>query len=256
MKKLMLYGVQLLCRCMQKHRFCTPKLVIMYGIAVLLCCSSVVSYGMFSVGITVGQDLYTVNYDSVDVFRLQGPVADTAYMNLVRDEIFDPLLVGAKFCLDVIPVLDLEIGADVGFKKYHYKYESYGTAKDTVSGDAGFIRIGLFLTLKKDLFSFPPEVSAFFFYAGVGGNVQFMTPVLSSFLIYDVIEPPNYKFDIGKLLKSSTKTGGHILLGLKLKPPVTPISIDATWRYTFIKKGEYKEPGSHQAFYAGLSYNM
>ena len=212
------------------------------------------SHAIFSIGITGGQDYYTIaEYNKS--FELGG---DTL-VSLKRDVVENPLLFGVKCGIDIIPFIDLEIGADMAIKKYNftYIYPVDISVQDTLTQKLTFSRIGIYLNLQRNFFSFPPAVSVFSLYGGAGANLQIMTPILCEALIVDNLKSATDTLDELALVKRATKYGGHIVTGLKLKPPMIPVAVDVNFRYTFILgECKYEEPSSFFSIYAGLSYAM
>lgn len=201
---------------------------------------------LITIGAHGGMDMVTIDSYGRD-FALG---SDT--VRLERDEISNPMLIGGKISLDLLPVIDLEVGADFAWKQYHYLYDVPPFPQYSDSGDITFARINVNFTVKRTFLSFPPAVKVFSVYGGLGGDLQFITPVLCEEVILDNLTTANTEMDAVKLIEKGTKYGFHILAGIKIKPPVMPVGVDMNVKYILSSKGDYEEPGSFSSVYGGL----
>ena len=204
---------------------------------------------IFGFGAHGGLDLYTVDSDSLTFELKYGASA-----SLVREEIDSPLMFGGRFYIDVLPIIDLELSADVAVKTYDFTFtrEVPGSTPEVTEEEATFGRIGIYATVRKDLMSFPPIVNVVTVYAGAGLGLHLVTPVASPQLFIDELTSASEKVDIDEYVKKATKVGIHALLGVRVKPPMVPLAIDAQAKYTRMPEGDYEEPNAFPSVYVGL----
>jgi hypothetical protein len=75
---------------------------------------------------------------------------------------------------------------------------------------------------------------------------------MSPQLVIDNLTSATETLDVDEYVKKGTKTGGHALLGIRVKPPVVPLAIDAQAKYTILPEGDYEEPQTFPSVYVGL----
>ena len=199
---------------------------------------------LITIGAHGGMDMVTI-----ESYEKSFELESQEMVTFKRDEISNPMLIGGKVSLDLLPIIDLEVGADFAWKEYHWRYV---TPIYSDNGDVTFARINVNFTVKRTFLSFPPAVKVFSVYGGLGGDLQFITPVLCEKLIVENLETASEKMDAVELVKKGTKSGFHILAGVKFKPPVMPVGVDVNVKYILSSKGDYEEPGSFSSVYGGL----
>jgi len=209
---------------------------------------------LFGFGAHGGLDMYSVDADSASFTLEYGAEA-----SLVREEIGQPIAFGGHFYVDLLPIIDLEISADVAFQKYHITYERRtpaGILDDEKSEDATFGRIGVYATIRRDLFKFPPITHTVALYAGAGVGLHLITPVMSEAFLVDNIKTPEDKLDVEEMIEKATRMGGHVLAGVRIKPPMVPIALSVEAKYTMMSEGDYEEPNVFPTVYGKLSLDF
>ncbi len=199
---------------------------------------------LITIGAHGGMDMVTI-----ESYEKSFELESQEMVTFKRDEISNPMLIGGKVSLDLLPVIDLEVGADFAWKEYHWRYV---TPIYSDNGDVSFARINVNFTVKRTFLSFPPAVKVFSVYGGLGGDLQFITPVLCEDLILEKLKTAEAVMDTEELIKRGTKSGFHILAGIKIKPPVMPVGVDVNVKYILSSKGDYEEPESFSSVYGGL----
>ncbi|MFC1650804.1 hypothetical protein ACFL2X_04475 [Candidatus Latescibacterota bacterium] len=202
------------------------------------------AHAIFGIGIHGGIDNYTI-----DGFDESFSLDDGTGVSLTREEISSPIMFGCNFLVDVIPIIDLELSADVAMQDYKITYD---TPLETKDYDATFGRVGVYATVRKNIISFPPVISTFSLYGGAGVGLHLMSPVIGKNLIKDELKTVGEKLDTDELTKNLTNIGGHILLGAQFSPPVIPFMISANAKYTLVGEGDYEEPGNFLSMYLTL----
>ena len=209
---------------------------------------------VFGFGAHGGLDMYSVDADSA-VFTL----GYGAEASLVREEIGQPIAFGGHFYVDLLPVVDLEISVDVAVQKYHITYQRktlLGILDDEKSEDATFGRIGVYATIRRDLVTFPPITHTVALYAGAGVGLHLITPVMCEAFLVDNIKSPEDQLDVEDIIEKATRMGGHVLAGVRIKPPMIPIALGVEAKYTMMSEGDYEEPNVFPTVYGKLSLDF
>ena len=215
------------------------------------------AFAIFGFGAHGGLDMYSVDADSVGFVLDYGVEA-----SLVREEIGQPIVFGGHFYVDALPVVDFELSVDVAIQKYHisYKRQVLGGAvdefEDEKSEDATFGRIGVYATIRKDLFTFPPLVHTVALYAGGGVGMHLVTPIMCEAFLVDNIKSPDDQLDVDDIIEKATRMGGHALVGVRIKPPMIPIALGVEAKYTMMSEGDYEEPSVFPTVYGKLSFDF
>ena len=208
---------------------------------------------VFGFGLHGGLDLYTVDSDSL-TFELRYPVQGSrAKASLQRDEISSPLVLGGRFYVDVLPIVDVEVSTDVAVREYAFTFtrETPGS-REVRTDELTFGRIGLYATVRKDAFSVPPVVHVVTAYIGGGLGLHFVSPVLCPQLFMDKLPSADTTLDIDEFVKKGAEVGAHALVGIRVRPPLIPLIVDAEAKYTRMPKGDYKQPNAFSTVYVGL----
>ena len=216
--------------------------------ALILLMSPTPAFAIFGIGIHGGVDNITV-----DSFDASFELDDGNQVSLKREEISSPLMFGCNFIFDALPIIDLELSADVCMQDYKL---TYTTPLKTEDYDATFGRIGIYGTVKKNLISFPPIVNTFSVYTGAGAGIHLISPVVGKKLIQEELKEVANPLKPDDITKKLTSAGGHILLGAQFKPFMIPLMLTADAKYTIIGKGDYEEPGSFLSLYVSLGLNF
>lgn len=253
--------------------FLRGKLLSILGIAlvvtlVFLFLSSGPALALFGFGIRAGVDNYKVSaFEGKFIF----PPLSADSVSLKREEIDLPLLFGAYFTFDLLPIVDLELSADLAMRRYNIIYKNSNASSSypfpgelppiPVPGlthqEVTFARLSLCGTLKKNLIKIPPVLGVVSLYAGVGAGVHLISPVISKTLILDKLSGPDDVLTPQDVLEDVTKVGGHALVGIRVKPPLSPFAFNLEGRYTALtEEAKYEEPERFLSVYAGLSFGL
>ena len=212
---------------------------------------------VFGFGAHGGLDMYSVDAAST-VFTLDYG----AEASLVREEIGQPIAFGGHFYVDLLPVIDLEISVDVAIQKYHITYQrrvlggALDEFDDEKSEDATFGRIGVYATIRRDLVTFPPIIHTVSLYAGAGVGLHLITPVMCEAFLVENIKAPEDQLDVEDIIEKATRMGGHVLAGVRIKPPMMPIALSVEAKYTMMSEGDYEEPNVFPTVYGKLSLDF
>lgn len=224
------------------------RIFLAYLTALILLMNPTPAFAIFGIGVHGGVDNFTV-----DSFEASFELDDGNSVSLKREEISSPLMFGFNFTFDALPIIDIELSADVSFQEYKLTYTA---GEKTEDYDATFGRIGIYGTVRKNLVSFPPMVNTFSVYTGAGAGIHLMSPVVGKKLIQKELKEVTDPLKPDDITEKLTRAGGHILLGAQFKPPMIPLMIAADAKYTIIGKGDYEEPGSFLSIYVSLGLNF
>ncbi len=220
------------------------RILVLIVLAVLVM-NPAPAHAIFGIGVHGGIDSYTI-----DGFDEGFSLDDGTGVSLTREEISDPIMFGANVLVDVIPIVDLEISADIAMQDYKVTYDN--SIDPPENYDATFGRFGLYATVRKNIISFPPIVSTFKLYGGAGVGMHLISPVIGKDLIRDELKTAGEKLDTDELTKNLANIGGHVLVGAQFSPPVIPFMISANAKYTLVGEGDYEEPGNFLSVYLTL----
>ena len=212
------------------------------------------AFALFGFGAHGGLDMVSVDADS-ESFTLDYGVE----ASLVREEIGQPIAFGGHFYVDALPVIDLELSVDVAIQQYHITYERKtpeGILDDQKSEDATFGRIGLYATIRRDLFTFPPIAHTVALYAGWGVGMHLVAPIMCEAFLVDNIKSPEDQLDVDDIIEKATRMGGHALVGVRIKPPMIPIALGVEAKYTMMSEGDYEEPNVFPTVYGKVSFDF
>jgi len=196
---------------------------------------------------------------------------------------------GGKIYIDAIPVIDIEAAFFISGNKYDFKvnYPDLKALSDIASGgvsvanianiqDTSFDGLGIFsriatdITIRYPLLKFPPVVNIFKLYVGAGPSFVLQTPLINEELVNEILNPfieeamsgslgaspsPTDLADalIDQAKKLELKTGGHLLLGMHIKPPIFPMGLIIDSRFHFGLPTDDDMPGTSFSINAGLS---
>ncbi|MFA6653469.1 MAG: hypothetical protein WCS93_03950, partial [Candidatus Delongbacteria bacterium] len=196
------------------------------------------AYALFGIGGHIGVDNTSVDSESITAFSVTMAGVDYSY-GLSRDEIKNPLALGAQLYLD-IPVLPIgfELGFEGAWASYSWKgsnvltapagytdvplqFTGYDYPASEYDEEFDFAKIGVDITAKWYVFSLPPVVKTVKFYVGGGAGFYFITPVVSEELIrselekrYEVSTPGSeIAFDVDEYIEKVTVMGFHFVTG-------------------------------------------
>ncbi len=248
---------------LQKIRI--SSLVIALG---LVAFSAVPAKAIFGFGIHGGYDFVSFDEKSfsttqfVDAAEAAGienfdrSTWTTAWtgVNMTREAIGNPYLIGAHFYIDVIPVIDIEASLDVSIQKYEVRYTTPVATSNEVA-DAYFGRIGAYATARRDLIKLP----MFAFYLGGGLGMHFVAPVAGADLLVDIYQgddPTASSPSIEDAIKNETTIGFHAVTGIRFKPPIIPIALRIEGKYTATGASGMERPDSIMSLYIGTSIDI
>jgi hypothetical protein len=161
---------------------------------------------------------------------------------------------GAKLWIDVLPLVDIELGSNFQWGMYDLTVAQGDDKKDVkfdlgVIDKPGFARIASDLTIQYPFLKLPPVVNVAKFWAGGGIthvlatevlNQKFAEKAVSKALAKDAgaADSPD---EVAGILADAIKDEGlnsgigfHIAAGVKVKPPVIPIAAFADIKYHFL----------------------
>lgn len=182
--------------------------------------------------------------EDVQMFSFPGDPGTFSQTSLTRTEIGNPIGAGLDLTLTILPIIDLQISAEMVAQTYDIVY-----APPAISGvspiaeeQIPYGRLGVDATIIKPLISLPPVANTFKLYVGAGASMAFIAPIASEQLILDNISSATQEPDIvGYAEEQGTKIGFHALVGFTLKAPVIPgIRVQAKY-YMF---GDVNDPDS------------
>ncbi len=213
------------------------------------------AYALFGIGGHIGVDNTSVSGQSLTLLSINGTPYD---YTLVRDEIKNPLAMGAQLCFD-IPVIPIgfELGFEGAWASYKWKgsdsiggytieIPGYDPADSQYNETFDFAKIGVDLTAKWYIFSLPPVVKTVKFYVGGGTGFYFITPVVSDKMIEKELEKrfsgaidSQMTLDLDEYIEKVTVMGYHFVTGAQIKFPVLPISFNVDYKYVATPENDY-----------------
>jgi hypothetical protein len=118
-----------------------------------------------------------------------------------------------------LPVVDLEVRASYFSKDFNYTYDAGGVP---VSTSFRFEDAGAIALLKANLFS--PPGAPFGFYVGAGAGLHWLNTELAVALAQGTT-PPSDVGSLGPFLQTTAKPSGIGVAGVRVSPPMFPLSI-------------------------------
>ena len=222
--------------------------------------SSLPAWAIFGFGVHAGQDLFTIEKKDQFSFNL----IDGSNVGLTREEISNPTHFGMHFFMDMIPaplIDEIDVSVDFSSKKYKYTFENpayTGSGSQIQPEEVKYNRIGGAVTIRHYLMKFPPMLKTVRVYIGAGFGMQMISPIVGRDLIYDnlfdSVTPLNLESQ--DVLKKSSKACFVGLLGVRVKPPLLPVSVRAEGRYIAMGAWDYEQPGNYFQLSLGVSYTI
>ncbi|MFH0881495.1 MAG: hypothetical protein V2A56_00755 [bacterium] len=186
----------------------------------------------------------TVISEQVQEFSFPNDPGTWSKTTLTRTEIGNPIGAGVDLTFTFIPVIDLQIAADMMIQTYDFVYtppppEISGQSPISQSS-IPYGRLGVDVSIIKNLVSLPPAVHVLNLYVGIGPSVAFIAPIASQQLILDNIATASEEPDIeGYAKEQGMKIGFHAVVGMTLKVPIIPgIRVQAK----YMSFGDVTEP--------------
>ncbi len=224
---------------------------------------SFTAHAQFGLGIGVGI------HGGMDYFEIPSldrsvKLADLTQVGIVREGFKNPVMGGIDIFVNTLPIIDLQVSLDVSKLTYPLQYirpNLYNPLKkDTTNYDVPFGRVGIDLTVKKNLIVFPPVLKTLAIYAGGGVGAHYIAPVVSEQYVFDKLQTAAEELNTDEIFKEDIKEnmvyGWHLLLGLRLKLPILPIQFFGEGKMTFVPAGKYEQPSKIPSLYAGLAFML
>ena len=246
------------------------RLVTVLAASCLVGLLSSPAHAIFGFGVHGGKDFVSVDegfFGPPQFDEAASSLGITGYnaslwapINLTRKAISNPWMFGGHLYIDAIPVLDIELSADIAFQKYEVVYTSTNMGANVdETADGIFGRLSTYATVRRDLIKFPPLVPIAAFYLGGGLGMHFVTPVAGPEFIVDLYgadDPSSKKPEIEDAIKKEMTLGYHALVGLRVKPPIVPIALRLEGKYTFTGQDEFERPDGFFSAYVGTSLDF
>lgn len=163
--------------------------------------------------------------------------------NFIRKEGTSPIGFGGYFYLDIIPVVDVEIGGDVVFSTYDFEY-SYETTTGTITsesvvGTLVWAKTSYFISIQKPFV----EIPMLTLYGGAGYKNAMSTPIMSPGFLSslmsngDDIGQINDEESLDQTIEDQIKNQAGLMIeaGLRFKPKFFPFSMNVKLQQNFIK---------------------
>ena len=213
------------------------------------------------VGIHGGMDRFTIPSLNRSV-----KLMDLTEVSVIREEVKNPVMGGIDIFINTLPFIDFQVSVDGSKITYPLKYIRPNPTimnplnQDTTKYDVPFGRLGIYVSVKKNLIAIPPILKTITLYAGIGAGAHYIAPLVSEKYIYDHLKSKAENLDAEGILKEDIAKemvyGGHALMGLRLKLPVFPIQVFGEGKLTIVPAGKYEQPSKFFSVYAGLAYML
>ena len=201
------------------------------SISTVFVCSSLFAVGGF--GVHIGMDPYVIEGGTYSLNFGTSQVPDIA--TVTRSDTGYPKYIGGYLYIDMIPVVDIELGGGLGFTSYNYTYSSPLDA--TQKYLLPWTNLSTYFSIQKP-FDVDFTIGKFFLGGGVSWNVSL--PVVDEDFIRDQLSDPEELIGvtdatsaIGKL--TTTTIAPYLEGGWRYKIPLYPLAFDAKARYSFAK---------------------
>ncbi len=238
----------------------TVGIFALFFILLGLTLSARAQFGLgIGVGIHGGLDRFEI--PSLDrSFKL----ADLTQVGVVREGFQNPKMAGLDLFVNTLPVIDLQISVDASKMTYPLLYirpNLYNPLQsDTTHYDVPFGRLGVYVSVKKNLIVFPPILKTLAVYVGGGVGAHYIAPVVSEKYILDHLKNAAEDLNTDEILKEDIKKnmtyGWHLLVGIRLKVPILPVQVFGEGKMNFVPQGKYDQPSKFPSLYAGLAYML
>jgi len=213
------------------------------------------------IGIHGGMDRFTV-----PALERSVKLMDLTQVSIIREEAKNPMMGGIDLFINTLPLIDLQVSVDGSKTTYPLEYIRPNPTvlnplnQDTTRYDVPFGRLGIYVSVKKNLIAIPPILKTITLYAGIGAGAHYIAPLVSEKYVYDHLKTKAEELDAEGILKEDIAKeiiyGGHALLGLRLKLPIFPIQVFGEGKVTIVPAGKYEQPSRFFSIYAGLAYML
>jgi hypothetical protein len=173
------------------------------------------------VGLNVVQDSFTL-----DGASFEGPVG---IATVQRTDIESPVGLGGFAYLTLIPFVDFEAGLNATVSTYNYSYSDLSGNNKNI--ELPMAKFSWNLSVQRPIFKVP----TIRVYGGAGVNGSTYTEILTFDSMKDLDANQLEDIDYIKDELAVSKTGWHIELGARFKPPIIPFSLNANARYNLVK---------------------
>ena len=235
------------------------------GLSVFLILFSLTVSARAQFGLGIGLGIHG-GMDRYEIPALDRSVklADLTQVGVVREGFKNPVMGGVDLFINTLPVIDLQVSVDASKMTYPVRYirpNLYNPfKKDTTNYDVPFGRLGVYVSIKKNLVAFPPVLHTLSIYVGGGVGAHFIAPVVSEKYVFDHLKTAAEDLNTDEILKEDIKKnmvyGWHLLIGLRLKVPILPFQIFGEGKMTFVPEGKYEQPSKFPSLYAGIAYML
>ena len=165
--------------------------------------------------------------------------------NFIRKEGTSPVGLGGYFYLDIIPVVDVEIGGDIVFSTYDFEYSYQGTTpsgnptSDDTGGTLAWAKTSYFISIQKPFV----EIPMLTLYGGAGYKNAMSAPIMSSGFLSSLMETGDNIGEINdgdsldKTIEDQIENQAGLMIeaGLRFKPKFFPFSMNVKLQQNFIK---------------------
>ena len=233
--------------------------VAIFSLASLLLSYSSATAG-FGIGVHGGLDLITIDGQQDVTFN----IIDSSLVGLSREEISNPYHFGVHVFVDDIPapfIHELDVSLDFSSVKYKFDFSnpSYSLTESQLQPEeVKFSRVGVTISVRHYLITFPPGVDMVRLYVGAGLGMQLISPIVGRDLVYDnVFESTNsVNLEDQDVLKKSSHAAFVGLAGVRFQPESLPISLRLEGRYAAMGEWDYEQPEKFFSMTVGVSYSF
>ncbi|MEE9161953.1 MAG: hypothetical protein V3U35_03190 [Candidatus Neomarinimicrobiota bacterium] len=219
------------------------KTLLALGAAGLLLVPTQRAQAIIGFGITGGQDSYSfAGAEYTDMFIAGSGITFT------RAEMASPIGGGVYLFIDLIPIIDIEAGANIFFNTFDVTYDKPIGYEEKL----GWARTAVYLTIQRKLFKVP----MFNLFAGAGLGFHATIPVLDKEFMEEFLGDADATLDVADLEDEIIQaTGFHVEVGARFKPILIPFAINVKFRQTFVE-GIVPGESSFSTISVGLGFQI
>lgn len=201
------------------------KTLLVLGLAGTMLVPTQRALAIAGVGLNFGQDSYTIASETYSNLFLAN-----SGIEFTRTEMDKPLGVGVYLFIDLIPVVDLDLGFNLFLNRFDVTYTN-PVSGQSVSKEFGWGRTAGYLTVQRKLFKVP----MFNVFAGGGLSFHAAVPLLDDEFMEDFLGDASAELKVEDLEDEVIQeTGFHIELGARFKPLLVPFALNVKFRRTFV----------------------
>ena len=200
------------------------KTLLVLGLAGAMLIPTQRALAIAGIGLNFGQDSYTIAKATyTNLFEIPG-------VEFTRTEMDKPLGVGVYLFIDLIPVVDLDLGFNLFLNKFDVTYTN-PVSGQSLSQEAAWARTAAYLTIQRKLFKVP----MFNVFAGGGLSFHASVPLLDKEFMEGFLGDANAQLNVEDLQDEVIQaTGFHVELGARFKPLFIPFALNVKFRRTFV----------------------